>query len=133
MTFDGTNLSLATTLLATTVNEKLTTINAATGVTAHNYSLGAIFNHTNIAGNITVNVTNLTLASNNATSLNIVINQGSPAYTVSALQIGGVGQTINWQAGTAPSGNASKKDIFAFTIYNIGGTYTVLGQLVTFG
>ena len=133
MAFDGTNLSLGSTLLVKTVNESLTTINGATGVTAHNYALGAIFNHTSIAGNITANITNLTLASNNATSLNIILNQGATAYMVTALQIAGVSQTINWQAGILPSGNPNKKDIVALTIYNIAGTYMALGQLVAFG
>ena len=44
------------------------------------------------------------------------------------------GQTINWQGGSTPTGNANKKDAFAFTILcTAANTYTVYGQMVTFG
>jgi hypothetical protein len=62
-----------------------------------------------------------------------VISQGGTAYIPNALQIAGVAQTINWQGGSAPSGNANKKDIVSFSILNSAGTYIVLGQLVSFG
>ena len=114
-------------------NEAFSTINAATGVVAHNYSNGAVFNHTNIAANFTANITNLVLASGYGTSITLILNQGAAAYIPNALQIGGVAQTINWQGGSAPSGNINKKDIVSFSIINNSGTYTVLGQLVSFG
>lgn len=116
-----------------TVNEAFTTINGATGVVAHDYSTGAIFNHTAPAANFTANITNLVLASGYGTSITLVINQGATARIPSALQIGGVAQTINWQGGSAPTGNSNKKDVVSFSILNVSGTYTVLGQLVSFG
>ena len=115
------------------MNEKLTTIDGATGVTALDYSLGSIFNFTSIAGNITANITNLSLATNTATNITTVLQQNATNHMITALQIAGVSQTINWQAGIVPTGNVGKKDIVMFTIYNIAGTYLVLGQLVTFG
>jgi hypothetical protein len=121
------------TVVLETVNEKLTTISGATGATALDYSLGSIFNFTNIAGNITANITNLSLATNTATNITTVLQQNATGHMITALQIAGVSQTINWQAGIVPTGNVGKKDIVMFTIYNIAGTYLVLGQLVTFG
>ena len=51
---------------------------------------------------------------------------------LSSSQIGGAAQTINWQGGSAPTGNANGIDSFPFTILNDGGTYVVLGQMVDF-
>ena len=48
-------------------------------------------------------------------------------------QIGGAAQTIIWQGNSAPSGTANGTDTFSFTILNDGGTYVVLGQMVSFG
>ena len=132
-TYSNGDITLNGVLTIETVNEKIITNNASTGVTACDFSSAGIFNYTNIAGNITMNLTNFSLASNTATNVTNVLNQGATAYMVTALQIGGVAQTINWQAGIIPSGNASKKDVVMFTIYNISGTYMTFGQLVTFG
>ena len=49
---------------------------------------------------------------------------------LSSSQIGGAAQTINWQGGSAPTGNANGIDSFPFTILNDGGSYVVLGQMV---
>ena len=62
----------------------------------------------------------------------MLITQGSTAYIPNAVQIAGSAQTIVWQGGSAPSGTANGKDLVSFTIYNDGGTYTVLGQLVSY-
>ena len=58
--------------------------------------------------------------------------QGATPYEVTAVQIGGVAQTINWQGGTPPTGNANGIDSFSFTVLNDSGTYVVLGQMVDF-
>ena len=62
----------------------------------------------------------------------MIINQGATPYEVTAVQIGGAAQTINWQGGSQPTGNANGIDAFSFTILNDGGTYVVLGQMVDF-
>jgi hypothetical protein len=115
------------------VSETFTTINAATGVITHNCSLGHIFNHTNLSANFTANLTNLALDAGSATTVTLILNQGGTARIPSAVQIAGSAQTINWQGGSVPPGNANKKDIVSFSILNNGGAYTVFGQLVSFG
>jgi hypothetical protein len=63
-----------------------------------------------------------------------MLNQGATAYIPSALQIGGVAQTIKWQGGSAPTGNANKLDAVAFTIFRTAASaYTITGQLVSYG
>ena len=112
--------------------EKFDTTNAATGVTALDCSTGNVHYLTAPAGDITANFTNLGLTAEYATNLTVIINQGATPYEVTAVQIGGAAQTINWQGGSAPTGNANGIDSFSFTILNDGGSYVVLGQMVDF-
>lgn len=58
--------------------------------------------------------------------------QGATGYYPSAVQIGGVGQTLNWQGNTTPTASTSRTDVVTFSILNNSGTYTVLGQLTGF-
>ena len=53
------------------------------------------------AGDVTANFTNLNLTAEYATNLTVIINQGATPYEVTAVQIGGAAQTINWQGGSA--------------------------------
>ena len=93
---------------------------------------GHLFYVTNATGDITTNLTNFGLTAEYGTNITVIINQGATPYIVTAVQIGGAAQTINWQGGSAPTGNANGIDSFSFTILNDGGTYVVLGQMVDF-
>ena len=115
------------------VEEKFATTNGATGVTALDCATGHVHYLTSPAGDITANFTNLSLTAEYATNITIIIDQGNTQYEVTAVQIGGVAQTIIWQGNSAPTGTANGVDSFSFTILNDGGTYVVLGQMVAFG
>ena len=127
------NFAVTGTTTVKGINEAFTPKTGATGVIAHDYSASTIFSHSSIAADFTVNITNLTLPTLNTTNITLVLTQGATAYIPSALQIAGAAQSIKWQGGSAPTGNANKTDIVSFSIMNNAGTYTVLGQLVTFG
>ena len=114
------------------VEEKFATLTGQSGVVAHNWNDGHVFYHTTPAGDITANFINVNLTAEYATNVTIIINQGATPYIITAVQIAGSGQTINWQGGSAPTGNANGIDSFSFTILNDGGTYVVLGQMVDF-
>ena len=114
------------------VQEAFDTLTGSTGTVTHNCDNGHIFYHTGASGDITANFTNLSLTAEYGTNLTVIINQGATPYEVTAVQIGGVAQTINWQGGSQPTGNANGIDSFSFTILNDGGTYVVLGQMVDF-
>ena len=134
---DAAGTSSATTFTAdvkfdTGVEEKFATLTGSTGVVAHDCDNGHVFYHTGAAGDITANFTNLGLTAEYATNLTVIINQGATPYEVTAVQIGGAAQTINWQGGSAPTGNANGIDSFSFTILNDGGSFVVLGQMVDF-
>ncbi len=114
------------------VSETYTSIVDATGVVVHNCASSHVFYHTSPDANWTVNLTNLDLANGFATSVTLVIVQGGTAYIPTAVQIAGAAQTLNWQGNVVPSGTPNRRDVVSFSILNVGGTYTVLGQLVSF-
>lgn len=114
------------------VQEKVQAKTGATGTITHDCSAGQIFYHTSVASNFTADFTNLNLASGYATTVTLIIGQGVTAYIPSAVQIGGVAQTILWQGNSIPTGTVSRIDVVAFSIVNNSGTYVVLGQLTGF-
>jgi len=116
----------------TGTEEAFDTLTGSTGTVTHDCNNGHVFYHTGASGDITANFTNLGLTAEFATNLTVIINQGATPYEVTAVQIGGAAQTINWQGGNQPTGNANGIDAFSFTILNDGGTYVVLGQMVDF-
>lgn len=139
----GNNVSISSTIpgglgdvtinSSTSLIDNYATITGATGVVVHNYNLGPVFYHQGVVANFTVNLTNFSLAANQSTGITVTIQQGATPYIPSALQIGGVAQTILWQGGVIPTGNANKTDFVGFTFFGTPSGYRVYGQLVTFG
>ena len=134
---DAAGTSSATTFTADVkfdqgVTESFATYNNVSGVVDMDCDHGHLFYVTNATGDITTNFTNFGLTAEYGTNLTVIINQGATPYEVTAVQIGGAAQTINWQGGSQPTGNANGIDAFSFTILNDGGTYVVLGQMVDF-
>lgn len=113
--------------------DTIVSISGASGTVIHDFSLGSVFNHTSISSNFTVNIINLSLTTGLGVNITLVLNQGSTPYAPTAVQIAGVPQTILWQGGVIPTGYVNKKDLVSFSITNVGGTYTVFGQLISFG
>ena len=114
------------------VSEKFSSLTGATGVVTHDCDNGHIFYHSSISADFTANFTNLGLSTNYGTTLTLILSQGATARIPSAVQIGGVAQTINWQGGSAPTGTNNGIDAVSFTILRVSGSYVVLGQLVDF-
>ena len=114
------------------VEEKFGSLSGQSGTVAHNLNDGHVFYHTTPAGDFTANFTNFNLDDGYTTSITIIVNQGVTARVVSAVQISGSAQTINWQGGSAPTGTANGLDAFSFTILRNGSSYIVLGQMVDF-
>lgn len=130
----GKNLSVGERISFSQTQESFSVLNGATGIVDHNCAAGMIFNHIGINSNFTVNLTNLNLDPGFATTVSCILNQGNTAYVANALRIDGVTQMVKWQGNSiAPSGSPNKKEVVSFSIYNVSGAYTVLGQLVSFG
>jgi hypothetical protein len=106
---------------------------AAANVTI-DFSQTAIVYVSGASGNITANVQNFNIPSGTISCVTVWMSQGPTPYVANLIQINSSVKTIKWQgATTPPPGNANKQDVISFTILNNGGTYTVLGQLATFG
>lgn len=114
------------------VHEKFQAKADATGVVTHDCTSGHVFYHTSPDADWTANFTNLNLSSNYATAVTLIIVQGGTGYYPSAVQIDGVGQTLNWQGNATPTPSTNRTDVVTFSILNNSGTYTVLGQLTGF-
>lgn len=131
-TFTNTSTFTGDALFDTGVQEAFSTKTGATGTVAHDCNDGHVFYHTSLAADFTANFTNLGLTSGYATTITLVLVQGATPYIPTAVQVGGVAQTILWQSGAQPTGTPSGTDAVAFNILNNGGSYVVLGQLVDF-
>ena len=124
-------------LSAQQLQEQVQSLTGATGTVVHDWSGGSIFYHRTILANFTANVTNLTPVPNKVYTTTLMLNQGATGYYASTLQIGGTGQTINWQGGTVPTPAANKQEIESFTmLYGPTGAaaaWTIYGQYTSFG
>ena len=112
------------------LRETVTNPSIASNAATLDWSTGNIF-FTNAAAagaNITYNVTNVPTDINKIMTINIFQVQGSTGRIPGTFQIAGVGQTIKWPAGTAPTptSSAGKIDIFSFTMHRLAdGTWNV--------
>ena len=133
-TFSG-NISITQT--TEKFNNYTTNIGSGTTVTLSSDTAGNLIyvNTGTVSGNWTIDVTNLNLTTGFSTAVTVIIAQGSTAYMPTIFRIGSVTQTIIWQGGgSVPTGNANKTDILIYSILcTASNTYTVFGQLVTFG
>ena len=114
------------------VHENFQSQSGATGVITHNCSLGHVFRQNLPTSNYTANFINLNLNTSYVTAVSVVITQGPVAYIPNVVQIDGVTQTINWQGTYVPVPSPNRIDVVTFSIFNNGGSYTVLGQLSGF-
>lgn len=131
ITTSGIVINGLTTLAETT--EVLDTKSSVTGTVVHDFSTSAIWYYSNIAGNVTANITNVPTTDNRVTSVSIVINQGGTGYIVNGLQIDGAAQTIRWQANTVPTASTNQVDVFTFSLLRANSTWTVLGSATSHG
>jgi hypothetical protein len=114
------------------IHNLFTTINNATGTVVHNCNLGHRFHHSSISADFTANFTNLNLFSGYSTKIELLLIQGPSAYVPIAVQIEGAGQTLRWEGGSPPSGTVNGRDLVTFDISNTGGTYEVLGSVISY-
>ena len=120
-----TNIQQVTELIDFEVN--------ATGNWPHNFNNGSIFYHTNIASNFTTALFNVPSVPGRSIVTTLVLNQGATPYYSSTLTINGSATPIQWVASAIPVPAAFKTECETFTLLNIGGTWTALGQYTSFG
>ena len=119
-----------------TVNTSITTgaatvnVDCDSGHIVYLDASGGGFNST-----FTINLVNLGNTANVASAVTVVIKQPTGAGVLpNAIQIGGIGQTLLWQGGSAPTPNAggNAHDVFTFSVLDLGATNVVLGQMVDY-
>jgi len=114
--------------------ENYTSPSISSNAVTLNIANGNVFSLASNAANITANYTNVSTATGQVISTSLIITQGSTAYIPSTCTVNTYLQTIKWQGGTPPTGNANKVDIVSFTFICTGSTTTsVLGSLSTYG
>jgi len=119
--------------------ENVTISSNTSGNTDYNLNTSAVFYHNSLTGNISINFTNVPTTASKAYTIAIIFNQGGTAYipTANVTVNGGSSTAIQWMGGTAPSGQASKKEVFSINLVNISATATpswlVFGSANAFG
>jgi cytoskeletal protein CcmA (bactofilin family) len=121
-------LTVSGALIAAEMAEIVTSGTISTNVLTLDWTATNISYVSSPAANFTLNVTNAPTTDDRALAVTVIVTQGATPYIASALQIGGVAQTIKWAGGSAPSGTASKIDIFSFVLLRTGSAWTVFGS-----
>lgn len=138
----SSNITSLGNLISLTVNgisrigqttEKFRSINSATGIVVHDCTSSTIFVHTNPSSNFTADFVNVSTATYEVVSFALLIQQGATPRIPNAIQINSTPQTVNWQGGITPTGNANKVDLVNFTVFLTTGTNVVLGSLSSYG
>lgn len=115
------------------ISEKIFSISGAQFTITHDWSQYTIFYHTNVAGSFTADFINVPTTVNRTISGILVIAQGTTPYIPTGVSINSTPQTVKWQGGSAPIGTTNGTDVVTFSMFKIGASWTVLGQLVSFG
>lgn len=105
---------------------------AVSGTRTFDVSASPIRYITGITADITVNFTNVPTTNDISHSFSVVIDQGTTAFIINAIQIAGAAQTILWADGVAPSGTNSGTDVFTFTLLRRSAAWTVLGSATSY-
>jgi len=160
---NGTNVITDTTLGSGIVNSSLTSLGALTGLNVngvsklysvtenleirsasqsgtqtYDFAQRAIYYHPSIGGAITVALSNVPTDASKVHTVTMVVVQGSTAYNfATSFGVNGFSANCLWADGTQPTGDASKTNVWTFTIINTSSTTTptwvVIGSKRTFG
>jgi hypothetical protein len=135
-------------LLQRPILETSIDVSPTSNLLVHDFRFGCILTCSELTENFTVNITNvpITLDAFSPASwvytIALVITQGSTPYIPTAVQINGDLQTLLWEGGSAPEGNANGVDVVSFSILRnyvppmsppgSGILFKVLGSLTSF-
>jgi hypothetical protein len=128
-----TELTITGVLSTAEIQELVNPVAAPTSVQAFDWTTGAIFYVTGITTNFTANITNLPLTANRSYVVAFVLVQGSTAYMLNALQIGGSAATIRWNNATLPTGTANRWEIVSFVLIYTGVSWIAVGNFTSYG
>ena len=138
-TISGSNATVSGSLEVTgstnigVVVENLINSVGSTGTVAFDTSKQGIFYVNGPTGGITANFTNVPTTNLRVLTPTVILSQSATQQTITAVQIDGVAQTLNWANSTTPTVTANKQDVFGFSLIRSGSAWKVLGQLSTYG
>lgn len=138
-TISGSNATVSGSLEVTgsttvgVVVENLINSVGSTGTVAFDTSKQGIFYVNGPTGGITANFTNVPTTNLRVLTPTVILSQSATPQSISAVQIDGAAQTLNWANSTTPTVTANKQDVFGFSLIRSGSAWKVLGQLSTYG
>ncbi len=115
------------------ITEKFNTFTGQTGGVTHDFASTAIWYHSSINGNITALFTNVPQISSRSAVATLVFNQGASPFYASNISVNTSSVTIKWANATIPTPAANRTEVESFTLLNVGGIWTALGQYTSFG
>lgn len=98
----------------------------------HLLTEAAIWYHTNIVQNFTIDLIGVPTNDNRAIAVTIILDQGANGYLPNAFKIDGVSQVIKWQGGVQPTPSTYNLDTVIFSLLRVNSSWHVLGQLTVF-
>jgi len=104
---------------------------SATGTVIHDISESNTWFHSSMSANFTANFTNVPTTNNRTITINLIFSQSSvSAFCATAVQINGVGVSINWLGGTP---TINKQEIQTITLIRRNNAWTVTATIASYG
>jgi hypothetical protein len=108
-------------------------LSAQTGTVDLNFASTAIWYHSSINGDITARFINVPQTSSRSAVVTLVFNQGATPYYANNISVNTSTVAIRWANATVPTPVANRTEVESFTLLNVGGTWSALGQYTSFG
>jgi hypothetical protein len=115
------------------ITEAFNILSSQTGAVDLDFSSTAIWYHSSISGNITARFINVPQTPNRSAVVTLVFNQGATPYYANNISVNTSTVAIKWAFATVPTPIANRTEVESFTLLNVGGTWSALGQYTTFG
>lgn len=115
------------------VSERLFNSSSAGGTMSFNVGAQTIFYVNNPTSDITANFTSVPVTNLRVITPTVILSQSATPRNVTAVQIDGVGQPINWAGGSSPTVTANRQEVFGFSLIRSGSAWKVLGQMTSYG
>jgi len=127
------NGGVTTVLSVQQIQEKVNIVpSPGVGPVNYDWTTGDIFNVSGMTANYTANIINIPTTPNKNYVIVFYLTQGSSAYYINALTIGGVSTTIRWAGGFMPTPAPNRFEVQSFTLFYSNSAWTVLSQYTTF-
>lgn len=118
----------------TTISEVAGAKSGATGTVVHDYTESNVWVHSSMAGNFTVNLTNVPTDNDRSISISLILVQGGTARYATGFQIDGVAQTLRYPGyNTTFTPTANRREVQTFVLTRTGSAWTVRVYLSSFG